>query len=461
MGEKEPHPGQGRKRAINRLRTLYPLRNQVQQDYLDALQAAKEGKPIVWAMLNLWQGDIPLKAMGLNVVYPENYATLLASTGSAERYLDEAEADGFPSHLCGYARSTLGYSARMMKQLGGSIPADAPLGGLPRPWLLVGSGIICDARFKWFQAEARYFDAPMWCLEMPAAGGVEARQSDTETVQVRFLVEKLREFVSFLEERVQRKMDWDRLDELIDLTVQIHEVAWQINELRKATPCPMHSTEFWASMPPALFLAGDMKATLNYYRDMLREVRERVDAKVAGISCAEKYRLILAELPPWHSLGFFDALAERGWNFVCESIAYHIPRPPDFSRITDPLEKLARLSRNYVYDHYQTASQPAPDAYVVAAYLKMGREFQADGFFLHPVHSCRAATSSLRAIQHKLLETCDIPSLWVEGDIIDRRIFDPREALARADAFEETMLHYRRRRAEGGRRGAVDGPPRG
>jgi hypothetical protein len=38
----------------------------------------------------------------------------------------------------------------------------------------------------------------------------------------------------------------------------------------------------------------------------------------------------------------------------------------------------------------------------------------------------------------------------VEGDIIDKRVFNPQETLARAEAFEQTMDHYRKvRKAKG------------
>ena len=268
----------------------------VQQDYLDTLVASNEGKPTAWAMLNYWEGDLPLKAMEVNIVYPENYSTLMASTGSAEPFLDAADSDGFPTHMCGYGRSTIGYSYRMMKDLGGQIPPEAPLGGMAKPTLLLGSGVICDARFKWFQALGRYFNAPQWCLEMPMMGTAEGTEPGLEQYQVEFLVKEIKEFIAFLEKLLQKKMDWAKLEELIDLAVQIHEVTWQITELRKARPGPMHSTDFWSSMPPSLFFAGDMKKALDLYRYMQTEVAERVTQGITAINYPEKYRLIFVNL---------------------------------------------------------------------------------------------------------------------------------------------------------------------
>ena len=67
MSEIETTAKTEKKRAINRLKSMYPLRNLVQQDYVDTLQASKEGRPTVWSMLTIFEGDVPLKAMDLNL----------------------------------------------------------------------------------------------------------------------------------------------------------------------------------------------------------------------------------------------------------------------------------------------------------------------------------------------------------------------------------------------------------
>ena len=43
-----------------------------------------------------------------------------------------------------------------------------------------------------------------------------------------------------------------------------------------------------------------------------------------------------------------------------------------------------------------------------------------------------------------------VPSLVVEGDIVDLRLFDPADALRKAETFEETMEHYKKVRREKG-----------
>jgi benzoyl-CoA reductase/2-hydroxyglutaryl-CoA dehydratase subunit BcrC/BadD/HgdB len=440
---------QAKKKAINRLSTMYPLRNLVNEAYLRTLMASQAGEFTAWSMLTWWQGDVILKAMGIEVVYPENYATIVASMGEAERYMNLSDADGFPSHMCGYARTTIGYTCRMMKEMEGRIPPEAPMGGMAKPAVLVGAGTACDARFKWFQSLGRYLDVPMWVLELPHLGVHEITR-EMEDDAIRFVVSELESFINFLERLTGRKMDWARMEEYLHYGIEIQKVFHKIDEMRKSRPCPMHSSDFWSSMPAALFLSGDPAAALKLYQDMQGEILERVKHGISGINAPEKYRLVFAELPPWHSLRFFDSLAERGWNFVMESRAYHPVAPLDLEKVSNPLEKIARICFRFIHGCHDQARLEGVSYAFVMPYLEYARSYCCDGAFLHPLLTCRMASSHLKAIQEILLERVKVPCLMVEGDIVDIRLFNLAQTLSKAEAFEATMDHYRRiRRKEG------------
>ncbi|MBI2859873.1 MAG: 2-hydroxyacyl-CoA dehydratase [Chloroflexi bacterium] len=437
-----------KKRAINRLKSMYPLRALVDGMYEKAVEASKHGEPVAWCMVNWWAGDTVLHAMGVHTVHPEDYGAVCAAFGAAQNYLDIAGSEGFPSHMCGYARNCLGYAAKLQQM--DEIPPDAPMGGMPKPTLLLGSGYFCDTRYKWFQALGRYLDAPVWVLEMPHPGVHESRIEGAVQRDISFIVNELKEFIAFLEKLLGKKMDWDRLEELVDATIEMNRAWHEVNELRKARPCPMHSRDFWSSMPASLYMAADPRETAKLYWQMRDEVKSLIDAGVGAIE-EEKYRLAFAELPPWHSLKFFDKLAERGWNFVVESWAYHPPRPLDLSGISDPLERLARLTYQFFAGYFEDAYDSG-DAwgYFAHPYLELARDYRCDGMVLHPLLSCRTATNHLLVIQDQLLERLKIPSLVIEGDIVDLKMFDPADALSKAETFEETMDHYKQvRKAEG------------
>ena len=437
-----------KKKPISRLKTMYPLRALVDGMYEKAVEASKEGKPVAWCMVNWWGGDVLLRAMDVACVYPEDYGAVCAAFGAAPAYLARADSDGFPTHMCGYARNCLGYAARMSDL--GEIPPEAPMAGMPAPTLLLGSGYFCDTRYKWFQALGRYMDAPMWVLEMPHPGVKESRMEGAREHDINFLVEELREFAAFLEHLLGKKMDWARLEKLVDDTIEMNRVWHEVNELRKARPCPMHSRDFWSSMPASLYMAADPRETADLYRNMYDEVKSMGDKHIGAIS-EEKYRLAFAELPPWHSLGFFDQLAERGWNFVIESWAYHPPRPIDLSQVSDHLERVARLTYQYFTGYFDDAFE-AEDwwGYFAHPYLELASSYQCDGIVLHPLLTCRSATNHLMFIQDQLMKRFKIPSLVLEGDIVDLKLFDPAEALRKAETFEDTMNHYKKLRKEEG-----------
>jgi benzoyl-CoA reductase subunit B len=418
----------------------------------NAYKAHQEGRPIGWSMVTWYEGELIASAMGIELVFPENYGAFCAALRLAEPYLERSDAEGFPSTLCGYARNCFGY-ASMMAENDMQVPPDAPAGGMPKPTLLLSSGAVCDARYKWFQALGRYMDVPQWTLEIPYPGVKEFNLPGHKEKTIRFITDHLKEFVSFLEKLLDKKMDWDRLEEIVDQTFKTLHLAHEVDLLRKAVPSPMVAQDFWSIMIPHLYLPYDPEA-YEFYKKVYDEVKYRVDNKIAAIP-DEKYRMIFCELPPWHSLGFFDRLAEKfGIAMVYESWGYHAPIPipeEELNGVTDPLELIARLT----YRKWTDVVEASPGlgieaASYVLAFLEAASEYRADGLLCHPLMSCRPATYTLLTLKDMLEEHVKVPGVVVEGDIVDLRVFNEAEAFSKIEAFVETMDHYREvRRKEG------------
>ena len=437
---------QEKKRFINRLETRKKVRPMVDKIYSEGVKAAQEGRPVAWCMWNMWQGDMIMRAMGITPVFPENYGTVCAAQGIAQKYQALSDAEGFPNYICGYARNTFGYTVEMKKM--GKIPPDAPLGGMPEPSVLVGCGLACDTRVKWFQSLRQYFDAPVWTIEMPVFNPAELIKKDVHFDNILFMKNELLKFIEFLEGTMGARLDMERIEENVDIMGKVFRVWWEANQMRKATPSPMHARDFWTMMVPCMYLPGE-PISLELYQQVYDEIKMRVEK---GIGCVaeEKYRLTFAELPPWHSLDFFDSLAERGWNFVIESSGYHAPRPlpPSWEKKTagDPLGRLAM----WVYWNNFEALVKAHEKgdaifgdFFAQPYYEIVQDFQVDGFIAHSLLTCRATSFWLTQNLNVLKERLGLPGLLVEGDIVDFTIFDPDEVLRQADAFESAMDHYR------------------
>ncbi|MFC1859462.1 2-hydroxyacyl-CoA dehydratase subunit D, partial [Thermodesulfobacteriota bacterium] len=413
-----------------------------------AQQAVEEGRPIGWSMVNFNEGELIAKAMGMELVFPENYGALCAAARKAETYLERCSAEGYPDTLCGYARNSIGY-ASMMAENDMRPPEGAPGGGMAKPALLLGSGFVCDARYKWFQALGRYLEAPVWVLELPMTGTKEFYLPGNKEATIKFMVRALREFVSFLEKLLDKKLDWDRLSELVDQAYKTIRLAYEVDLLRRAVPSPMVAQDFWAVMIPYYFLPEEPES-YEFYQRVYDEVKNRVDNKIGAIP-NEKYRMMFAELPPWHTLAFFDDMAEKfGIAVVIESWGYRpqIPVPEEeIEGVTDPLELIARLCYRKCTDHTDTSLKLGIDpSFMVAPFLHYATEFRADGLMCHLLRSCRSATYTLLHAKNALLEKFKVPSIVIEGDIVDLRVFNEEEAISKVEAFVDTMEHYREER---------------
>ncbi len=239
-----------KERAVKIMKSAKTLKTAREAGYFgkkilsQGIKAQQEGLPICWSMVTWWQGDSIAKAMGMCLVYPEHYGAFCAAVRKAEPYLEIADSEGFPNTLCGYARNCLGFAKSLMDN-NYVIPEGAPGGGLPKPVLLLGSGGGCDTRYKWFQALGRYLnDVPVWTMEMPQTGVWEYYLPGNKEKNLQFIVKELREFVSFLENLLKRKLDYDRLKEMLDQTLKTLHLAWEVDQLRKSVPSPMVSQDF-------------------------------------------------------------------------------------------------------------------------------------------------------------------------------------------------------------------------
>ncbi|MBW2200822.1 MAG: 2-hydroxyacyl-CoA dehydratase [Deltaproteobacteria bacterium] len=418
-----------------------------------ALKATEEGRPTGWSMVTWWQGELIAKAMGVELVFPENYGAFCAAVRKAEPHLEVAESEGFPATLCGYARNCIGYTKMLADN--DFVPlADAPGGGLAKPVFLLSSGCACDARYKWFQALGRYLDnTPVWTLDIPQTGANEFFLKGNKEAGLKFMVLHLKEYVSFLENLLKKKLDYDKLSEMVDMTYKTLRLAYEVDVLRRAVPSPMVGTDFWSIMIPHLYLPDDPEA-YEFYQRVYAEVKNKVDNKIGAIP-NEKYRMMFSELPPWHSLGFFDELAERfGIAIVIESWNYHanLPIPEEeIQGVTDPIELIARLSYQKWTEYNGVARKyEVEPGFFMAAYFQYAEDYKVDGLFAHPLMSCRPATYTLLHTRNMLEEKIKIPGVVIDGDIIDLRVFNEEEAFSKVEAFVETMDHYRDLRKEAG-----------
>jgi benzoyl-CoA reductase subunit B len=78
---------------------------------------------------------------------------------------------------------------------------------------------------------------------------------------------------------------------------------------------------------------------------------------------------------------------------------------------------------------------------------EMVDEFGVDAIIYHPIKSCRTVSTGLADSRTALAARCDVPSLFIESDMMDRRVVSEAQMKNRIDAFFEGLVSRRLRAA--------------
>jgi benzoyl-CoA reductase/2-hydroxyglutaryl-CoA dehydratase subunit BcrC/BadD/HgdB len=443
--EKKPEERKKRRTATEAASKIGPM---VKASIGGTVQAREEGKPIAYSFIVCGYDEI-IRAMDIVPVWTENYAGICGAKRDAQRFLERAEAENFSRSLCTYALCGLGFDA--WREELGEMPPDAPWGGQARPDMMLGSGqILCDPRNKWYQAAQHYMpDVPIYDVGMPwPAYEEDYDYRDVQDYYVNYIVKELKGLVKFLEKHTGKKMDWERLAELVDLSDRTWNLIWEAYELRKAVPTPMGTGDAMNTMVPMVFMMGTQEA-YDYYKDLYDELKAKI-ANKEGVIPDEKYRLIWGGgLPSWFALSDFNYFNSKGAVFPVETTYRMVEAiynfDIDLSKITDPLEHIAwRWIKFWTYWHDRARKRPGshPDVEKLIKYIE---DYKIDGIVMHEAFSCRSWHPGL-IWQLNLLKKVyrDIPSLVLESDIVDISSYNEADTRARIDAFIDTLEAVKR-----------------
>jgi benzoyl-CoA reductase/2-hydroxyglutaryl-CoA dehydratase subunit BcrC/BadD/HgdB len=421
----------------------------VRASLTENLKAKEEGKLVAYSFIVCLMDEI-MRAMDVVPAWGESYSGICAAKRDSGRFLEKAEAENFSRSLCTYATCNLGFDI-WRQELGGEIPPDAPWGGIAKPDVILASGqMLCDPRFKWPQATQHYLqDVPVF------VGGYywppwdpKIDQKEMEAYYVKYAVEELRELVRFLEKHTGRKMDWDKLAELVDLVDRTWDMFYRAYELRRAMPTPMDTGDAMNTMVPLAFMLGTQEA-YDFYKDLYDELTRKIENK-EGVVADEKYRLLWgAGLPSWFALSDFLYFNGKGAVFPVErtyreaELIEHL----DLPKTNDPLEHIAwRWTRYYTHWFDRARQRPGslPEVERLIEYIE---NYKIDGVVFHQAFSCRTWHAGI-ILQAEILKKVyrDIPVLIMEGDIVDISSYNEADVHNRIDAFIETLEGAKSRR---------------
>jgi benzoyl-CoA reductase/2-hydroxyglutaryl-CoA dehydratase subunit BcrC/BadD/HgdB len=413
------------------------------------VKAKEEGKKVAYSFIVVGQDEI-MRAMDIVPAWGESFSGIAAAKRDAEKYLQKAEADNFSRSLCTYATCNIGFDM-FREELGGSMPPDAPWGGIGRPDMILGTAQqLCDPRYKWPQATKHYLqDLPVFIGGMyypPWDPKIDHREQ--EEFYVKYNTEQLRACVKFCEKHTGKKMDWDRLAATVDLTDRTWNLFVETYELRKNIPCPMDTGDAMNTMVPFAFMLGTQEA-YDFFQELNKELRQKI-AENKGVVENEKYRLLWgAGLPSWFALADFQYFNDKGAVFPVET-TYRCCEPVynlDLPETNDPLEHISWRWVRFWTHWYDKARKRPGSTPAVERLIDYIEDYKCDGVVFHSAFSCRSWHAGI-ILQAEILRKIypDIPVLIMEGDIVDISAYNEVDTHNRIDAFIETLEAYKNRK---------------
>ncbi len=375
-----------------------------------------------------------LKAFDLPVVFPEINSLQTAVRRVAHEYLEEAEDYGYSPDVCGYVK------ADVATQLRGG---EHPMGRIPPPAISVLTN-ACNTYIKWAEIWERFYDTPTFTIDVPgtrqAGGQTWSGDSDFEADR-KYVEVQIRELIKVCEAVTGKKFDIDKFREILTHANTMSRSWKRILELNQATP-----SVFSALTDGTIFLgvANGFRGTevgARYFERLVEEMEYKV-ANGIGTALEEKYRLLFVGVPCYPIFRRFNELfTDWGGTFVNSTYLWFASGGTNRGFEYDLKDPIASLAEGVL-----VSVRDAMDAmfYQNEALEEMIDDFSVDGVIYHPIKSCRTVSTGLADGRRYLTKDRDIATLFLESDMMDRRVVSEAQMKNRIDAFFEGLASRRR-----------------
>jgi len=401
----------------DRIRSFDVLKRVIQAHYGYAKVCGKVGRRVAWVT-----SGAPVELLipfGIYPVYPESHGALCAARHASPKLMDVVEKQGYSPDLCSYA----------LADLGSALTGESPIGGLPRPDVLLCCTNICGTVLKWYQALAEHYRVPLILVDTPflpdgADGPVQGLPERT----VRYVEEQLGEAVVELE-RLTGKPYRER-----DLRETLYRsrdamVLWKdVLATCQAHPAPITCFDAFILLNPIVTIRGSRSCAW-FYRFLLEEMKHRV-RKGKGRIADERIRIVWDNIPVWYVMREMSKwLDERGVCLVADT--YTNAWAENEIRDGEPLRVMAE-----VYTDIFLNKGLRSRAGILASLVE---RFDADGVIMHSNRSCKPYSFGQYDVLRIVQEQTGKPGYVLEADHVDPRHWDDGRVFSGLETFVESV----------------------
>ncbi len=375
---------------------------------------AQGAKPVAWvtsgAPVEL------LRAFDFYTFYPENHSALCGARKVGPELCSIAEEHGYHRDLCSYARIDLGTCFSGM----------TPVGKLPKPDLLFASNNICQTVVYWYKVLAYHWNIPLIIFDTPY-NFKEITDEDTS-----YMVSQFKEMIPTLEEISGKQFVYERFQCIIRVAREASATWGKVLGTMKARPAPMTIFDAFGHLAPIVSLRG-LPVALKYYRSLLGELEDRVEKGVGAIT-NERKRLMWDNIAIWYKVrDLSDIFAKYGMNFVTATYTNAWAETVSLLDTNYPFESMAKAYSLVILNNNLN--------HRLELMQRLIKEYQVDGLVIHSARSCKPYSVGQYDLKRLLMKRLGVPSVIIEADITDSRVYSEEQTRTRLEAFFEAMGH--------------------
>jgi benzoyl-CoA reductase subunit B len=395
-------------------------------DRLTAAAAAGEKTAYVFVM-----GSVAelLRAFDFPLSFPEINSLQTAVRRVSAEYLNRAEDYGYSPDICGYVK------ADVAVQLGGGVH---PMGTVPKPAIAVATN-ACNTYVKWAEIWERLYGIPVFTLDIPGTrrAGAETWPGDSDfAADCAYVRGQLDELIALCERVSGKRLDIDRLRENLGHANEMNGAWRRILALNKSVPAVFSAvTEGTVYLGVANGFRGAAEGAA-YFRDLEEEMRYKAACGLGTID-AEKYRLAFVGVPCYPIFRRFNEMfAGWGGTFVTSTYLWFASGGADLGFEYDLRRPLDSLAEGVLVSVRHAMDAMFHQDRLLAADIE---PFGVDGVVYHAIKSCRTVSTGLADGRRALMAQTHVPSLFIESDMMDKRVVSEAQLKNRIDAFFEGL----------------------
>ncbi len=336
-------------------------------------------------------------ALNLFPLLPEVASAFIASIGFADKTLFDGEEIIYSKDLCSVHRNVIGLTKDNI---------------LPNPDFIVSTSHPCHSALHSFFLISQFFGGEYFPIDIPLK----------DNNSINYTAKKFEELFFLLAKKLKIKNPIYGLERSLKYSNLARNYLIEINELRKKY-LVIDGKNFldYAGM---IFSTFGSYWGVKFFKVLRDEIKKRIKKK-RFIPCEK--RIYWLHLAPYFKTEFFDWLRSKSCFIVFEesSKVYWDELDPK-----DPFNSLAKKVINVkIFSDVEERFKLA---------LEGVREYGAQGVIIFNQWGCRQGAGNSYILRRKLMEE-GIPTIVMDGDLIDKGNFPLEQIKTRIEAFLEVL----------------------